>query len=370
MQIRSLKLINFRNYLSLNITFSDNLNIIYGNNGMGKTNLVEAIYVLALTKSFRTNNDKILISKEKDLFKIEGIINDFSENKFQVILNKEGKKAKINQTFLSKLSDYISKFSVIVFSPDDLHIIKTSPNERRKTLNRELSQLNNCYLKDLNKYNKILKQRNSYLKTMYINHNTSGEFLDILTNELITYGEKINKARNNYFFNINEKINANYFKIAKEKAIEIKYISDFNNFDREKLKKKYKSQQNKDTILGQTSIGIHHDDYIFQLKGEALKDYGSEGQQKNAIIAYKLAELELFYKEKGSYPVLILDDLFSELDKTKIKNILRMIKTKIQTFITTTDTKIISREIIMQSKLLKVNKGSVKEVKNISREII
>ena len=363
MQICSLKLINFRNYQSLKIEFSKTLNIIYGNNGMGKTNLVEAIYVLALTKSFRTNNDSLLINKDQDLLKIEGEIKDKTINNFKLILDSEGKKVKINDNTEPKLSDYISKFRVILFSPADLRIIKAAPSDRRKYLNRQLSQLNNVYLKTLNKYNKILKQRNAYLKTMYINQNAKVEYLDILTEELINYGEKIYIERNKYFEIINEIISKKYLRIAGAKQLKIKYLSDYKDFDKEKLLKKYKNSENKDVILGKTHVGIHHDDYMFYLNEESLKDYGSEGQQKNAIIAYKLSEIELFYKQKESYPVLILDDLFSELDNEKIENIFKVLKKRIQTFITTTNIEIISEEIINKSKIFKVDLGNVEEEK-------
>ena len=356
MQIRSLKLVNFRNYLSLKIDFSPTLNIIIGKNGMGKTNLVEAIYVLALTKSFRSNNDKLMIYQDKDLFKITGKIVDEGENTLEIILNNEGKKAKINKTSCIKLSDYISKFRVIVFSPDDLRIIKSTPGERRKTLNMQLSQLDNSYLKNLGCYNKLLKQRNSYLKTMYTNHNASIDYLDILTDKLITYGESIYKQRKNYFASLNEIIAKKY---AKKETLIIKYMTDYDNYNKNKLKQKYKKSINKDIILGATQIGIHRDDYIFQFNNNDLKDFGSEGEQKNAVITYKLAEIELFYMRHHSYPVLILDDLLSELDEGKIKNILKKINKKTQTFITTVDEKIVTSGLIKEGKIFKIKDGKI-----------
>jgi len=364
MRIKSLKLFNFRNYKNLKIDFSDTLNIIYGKNGMGKTNLVEAVYVLALTKSFRTNNDKLLISKEEELFKIEGTIIDTTENNYKITLNEEGKKVEVNNTPIPRLSDYISKLSVIIFSPDDLRIIKSTPQDRRKVLNMQLSQLNNNYLKHLNNYNKVLKQRNAYLKTMYVNHNASKDFLDILTSELIEYGEKIYEERTEYFSYLNGIIADKYSKIAGQNILEIKYLSDFKNFHKEKILKKYKSSENKDIILGKTSIGIHRDDYAFYLNGDSLKDYGSEGQRKNAIISYKLSEIEIFFQKKKTNPILILDDLFSELDNEKIKNILKMIDKNVQTFITTTDINKVSEQIKKKSKIFEAKGTKIKETKN------
>ena len=185
MQIRSLKLLNFRNYGHLEIGFVDTNNIIYGNNGMGKTNLIEAIYVLALTKSFRGSWDKVVIKNDKNLTKISGIVKDNIENNYQLIISDLGKDVRIDNNKINKLSDYISKINVILFNPDDLRIIKDTPSIRRTALNIDISQLNNNYLKLINSYNKLLKQRNAYLKTMYYNHNTSSNYLGIITDKLI-----------------------------------------------------------------------------------------------------------------------------------------------------------------------------------------
>ena len=191
MKISSLKLVNFRNYLHVNLNFSDNLNIFYGNNGVGKTNLVESIYALSLTKSFRTNNDKNLIKKDELSTKIEGVVVSNTENKYQVILNKEGKKVKIDNDLVSKISDYISNIKIVVLQPDEQTIFTDSPATRRKLLNIEISQLEKDYIIYLNNYNKILKQRNFYLRELYINGNASRDYLNILTKKLIEYGSKI-----------------------------------------------------------------------------------------------------------------------------------------------------------------------------------
>ena len=188
MKIHHLKLINFRNYEKIELDFSDGCNIIYGKNGVGKTNLVEGIYVLALTKSFRGSVDKVLIMNNKDVCSISASVTEKYENKYKIILKDGGKKVKINNTKVDKLSDYISKISIVLFNPNDLRFIKDSPTIRRNAINLEISQLNNIYLKHLNMYNKLLKQRNVYLKTTAVNGNSSSEYLDILTNKMIDYG--------------------------------------------------------------------------------------------------------------------------------------------------------------------------------------
>ncbi len=362
MKIHHLKLLNFRNYEKIEFSFAPGYNIIYGNNGSGKTNLVESIYVLALTKSFRGTVDKVLIMNSKDVCRIEGEVSDNYTNKYKLIIKNDGKKVKINDTKVDKLSDYISKISVVLFNPDDLRFIKDSPTVRRKAINLEISQINNSYLKNLNMYNKLLKQRNSYLKTTNINANSSSEYLDILTKKLIDYGEKIYLSRRKYIDLLNSRIGDLYNSICQISDLKLEYVSDYKDFDKDKIFKKYVDNLNKDIILGKTSIGVHHDDIKFKLNGINIKDYGSEGQQKNAIIAYKLTELEIFYQVRGNYPILILDDLFSELDRFKINNILNLINKDIQTFITTTEIDKVNEDILKNSKLFEVEDGYVREV--------
>lgn len=362
MKIHHLKLLNFRNYEKMEVSFSPKYNIIFGNNGSGKTNLVESIYVLALTKSFRGTVDKILLMNSKDVCRIEGEVSDKYTNKYKLILKDGGKKVKINNTKVEKLSDYISQISVVLFNPDDLRFIKDSPTIRRKSINLEISQINNSYLKNLNMYNKLLKQRNSYLKTTNINANSSSEFLTILTNKLVDYGEKIYESRRKYINLLNQKIGDLYNSICGIQDLKLEYSSDYKDFDREKILKKYQDNLNRDIILGKTTVGVHHDDIKFKLEGYNIKDYGSEGQQKNAIIAYKLTELEIFYQIRGNYPILILDDLFSELDRFKINNILNLINDDIQTFITTTEIDKINDNVLSNSKLFEVVDGEVREV--------
>lgn len=361
MKIQHLKLLNFRNYEKVELGFSDNYNIIYGNNGSGKTNLVESIYVLALTKSFRGSVDKVLIMNNKDVCRVEGSVFDKYENKYKIIIKDGGKKVKINNTKVDKLSDYISEISVVLFNPDDLRFIKDSPSIRRKAINLEISQINNIYLKNLNMYNKLLKQRNSYLKTTNINANSSKEYLDILTSKLVDYGEKIYLSRKKYIDLLNSRIGELYNSICGISDLKLEYVSDYKNFVKENIMEKYKASLNRDIIIGKTSIGVHHDDVRFKLESYNIKDYGSEGQQKNAIIAYKLTELEIFYQVRGNYPILILDDLFSELDRFKINNILNLINKNIQTFITTTEIDKISENILERSKLFEVVDGDIRE---------
>ena len=353
MKIDSLSLMNFRNYETLNISFG-NLNIIYGLNGSGKTNIVEAIYMLALTKSFRINNDKIMIKKGKIKAKIKGnVLKKNDENEFGVEISNDGKIVAINGEKQDKVSDYVSKINVILFNPSDTRLIDDAPSERRKMLNIEISQIYKEYLVVLTNYQRILKQRNFYIRGMYINGSYTSEYLDILTKKLVEYGKVICKYRQDFIDNINKYIKSNYEKIFGSGTLKIRYISTFKNKSEDDLIKRFKDNYQKELSVGKTLEGIHHDDIMFILDNNNLKEWGSEGQRKNAIISFKLAEINVINEIKGYYPILILDDLFSELDKEKITNLLGMLDRNVQTFITTTDLKNISKKVIKDAKKLK-----------------
>lgn len=364
MKINSLKIVNFRNYDKVNLDFSDSLNIIYGNNGVGKTNLVEAIYALSLTKSFRTNNDKNLIKNGELSTKIEGVVEKGTKNTYQVVLSKEGKKVKIDNDIVSRVSEYISNINIILLEPEEQMIFTASPATRRKLLNIEISQLKKDYIIYLNNYNKTLKQRNFYLRELYINGNASRDYLNILTNKLIDYGLKIYEMRCNFIEKINEFIEEKYHTIFETGHLNIKYISDYNKKNVDDLYNLYVKNYNKEINIGKTFMGIHHDDIVFELDGHNISEWGSNGQKKNAIFAFKLAEIEVFKKEKGTNPILILDDLFSALDNEKIRNIVELLNDNIQTFITTTELERIDSKLLNDAKLFNVINGNIMEVEN------
>ena len=361
MKIDSLSLMNFRNYETLNISFGD-LNIIYGLNGSGKTNIIEAIYTLALTKSFRINNDKVMIKKEKIKAKIKGnVLKNGDENTFGVEISNDGKVVTINGEKQDKVSDYVSRINVILFNPSDTRLIDESPMIRRKMLNIEISQIYKEYLVILTNYQRILKQRNFYLRGMYVNGSYTNTYLDILTKKLIEYGSIICKYREKFVDNINKYIASNYEKIFGSGTLKIRYVSTFKNKSEDDLIKRYKDNYQKELSVGKTLEGIHHDDIVFVLDNNNLKEWGSEGQRKNAIISFKLAEINVINEIKGYYPILILDDLFSELDKEKVTNLLGMLDRNVQTFMTTTDLKNISKKVIKDAKKFKVNDGILEE---------
>lgn len=364
MKINNLKLINFRNYDNLEMSFSDNLNIIYGNNGSGKSNLIEAIYLLALTKSFRTSNDQFLIKKDKPSCSIKGIIETDEKTTYEINFSSEGKKVYIDSDKINKLSDYVSRINIVLYNPLDNKIINDAPAFRRKMLDIEISQINNEYLILLSNYNKVLKHRNAYLKQLYLNGNASSEYLDILTRKLVQYGLKIHEIRHDYIKRINENITKVYRNIFEYGDLKIKYKSEYSGKDFDKVITMYQKEYRKEMAFGKTLSGIHHDDIEFNLDGNNIKEYGSVGQQKNAIISFKLSELLIVKELKGEYPILILDDLFSELDTIKINNIIHMLNKEVQTFVTTTNIDNINKELLKNSTTFKVDAGNIERNDN------
>ena len=361
MQITELKLTNFRNYSVQKWNFYPTKNIIIGNNGEGKTNIVEAIYYLSITKSFRTMNDDVVIKDGEERSVVEGNIKTRINNKYKIVISKTGKKVFIDQNPILKLSDYISQINIVLFNPEDLKLIKDNPSTHRKLINMELSILDNNYLKLLSKYNKILKQRNTYLKSMMLNGMVPKDYLDILTEKLVDCGIQIYEKRSKFINDINEYLGVNYQKITKKEGLSLRYISDYKDLSKEELLKKYQTLHKKDVNYGKTHYGIHLDDFVYYFNEHYAKDYLSEGEQKNAIISFKLAEVKVFQNQTGTMPILILDDLFSELDHEKITRIIKFFKKSIQIFITTTDLKKIDEKILSNSKVFTIKRGKIEE---------
>ena len=361
MIIKNIKLVNYRNYNSLNLDFNDKINIIIGNNAQGKTNILESIYVLALTKSYDKAVDKNLIMFNEKFLKINGLVNINSYNKnFEVLINESYKKVKINNNEISKMKDYISKINVILFTPDDINIFKDSPGSRRRLLNIELSQIFSEYVDLYNKYNVILKQRNEYLKSNNINK----LYLDIINEKFVDLAISIIDYRLNYINEINNYIKDIFYDITNINDLEIKYITNIEfNEDKEVMKDKFLSKLNdnydREKLYGNSLYGPHRDDFSFFLTNKDLSIYGSQGQLRCAMISYKLSELEIFNKYKKEYPILLLDDVFSELDLNKRNNVIKYLKDDVQTIITTTDIDMIDKQIVSKAKIITIDNGKV-----------
>ena len=365
MRIEHLKLTNFRNYSVLDIDFNNNVNIFIGDNGKGKTNILESIYVLSLTKTNRYGVEENLIKFDEEVAKVEGIIrNSDLIKKQEISLTKNRKQTFINNKEIRRIKDYISNFCVISFTPSDLEIIKGSPNVRRNMINIDISQLHNNYISYLNEYNQIIKIRNEYLKKMNLDGNSDIRYLDVINDKMIDIGSKIYEYRFDFFNKINQILPKIFKKITNLDDIFIKYNStvDLDILNKDEFKKKYESKLKKnfkvELMQGVTLTGPHRDDFSFELKGLDMKNFASQGQQRLAVIALKIAEIYLFKEETKEYPVLLLDDIFSEIDSRKRNKIIKFLLNDIQS-ITTTDINDINSELVNNAKVFKVNNNKL-----------
>ncbi len=368
MKLTRLNLTNFRNYSSASILLNDRMNIFLGDNAQGKTNLLESIIILSLTKSHRVLNSPNIIMFNKNKCKIQGVVKKNKVvSKLEVHLSNLEKKLFVNSNNVNKVADYISNLNVIVFTPDDLEIVKGSPNIRRNLLNMQLSQISKSYLNTYNEYNKILKTRNEYLKVLFNNSIADKNYLDILTDKLIEKAIIIYKKRKEYVDKINNSIDKNFQYIFNDSGLNVKYLNniDIESYEEEEIRKKLREKLNKnysrELQYGMTMYGPHRDDLLFHYKGSDLKIYGSQGQQKIAILCFKLSEIPIFKEYSGFYPVLLLDDIFSELDIKKRNKILKLVNEfSIQSIITTTDLKNISRKNLEDAFIYEVKNAKIK----------
>ena len=334
MYIKNIKLKNFRNYENQEINLENKINIFYGDNAQGKTNILEAIYLCALGKSFRTKKEKelILFSKENSFVEINYQKKD-REGKINLEINNK-KYFSLNNIKLKKLSEILGNINIVLFSPDDINIIKGSPENRRKFLNIMISQLRPKYVYNYNLYLKILEQRNNYLRQIKF-ENKNKELLDIWNQQLTICAENVYNYRKEFIEKILNKINNIHLKISNEKEkINIKYISNFKN--KEDFLKQLKESEDIDIQKGYTSRGIHRDDFEIFINNNKLNIYGSQGQIRSFILSLKISEMEIIYDEIGEYPILLLDDFMSELDEKRRLGFLNSVNNA-QVLITCTD---------------------------------
>ncbi len=368
MIIRSLRVTNFRSYDRFNITLGSKMNIFIGNNASGKTNILEAIAILGLTKSFRNGLDSDVIKFNRKKASIEGrILNNRQIKDLKIDFLDKNKDIYVNSKKVQKYADYLSNLNIIVFTPNDLDIIKGSPNIRRNLLNMTLSQISYSYLVTYNEYNKILKTRNEYLKILFTNGIADKSYLDILTDKLVEKAVLIYQERYEYLSLINNYISDIYRNITEDiRIIKIEYKPNIiiNSYDIESIRRSlsdtYKKNYKRELNAGMTLFGPHRDDFNFIMDNNTdMKIYASEGQQKCAVLSYKLASIPIFKENNGTNPILLLDDIFSELDLNKRNKLLKYVSKDIQSIITTTDLKNISKPTLNNAVIFKVNDGKV-----------
>ena len=333
MYIKEINMENFRNYNSQKIYLNEKTNIFFGDNAQGKTNILEAIFITSLGKSFRTNKEKELIKDNNEFSKIE--IKFLKNNRVEKINLEISDKKKffINDIPVKKISEIIGKINIVLFTPEDIEILRHESLRRRKFLNIMISQLRPMYIHLLTQYNKSLEQRNNYLKQIKY-ENKSKTYLEVWDEQLVKTGLKIYEYRKEFIEKINEKINDIHLKTTENKEkIEIKYKT---NINKENYREKLYNNQEIDIQKGFTNIGIHRDDFEIYINGKNIAVYGSQGQQRSSIISLKLAEAEVVYDEIEEYPILLLDDFMSELDKKRINGFIKNIKNN-QVLITCTE---------------------------------
>ena len=352
MWINRIKINNFRNYKNAEINLNKKINIFYGENAQGKTNIIEAIYLCSIGKSFRTNKEKELIKFDEEICNVE-IDFEKSDRDGNISINIGNKKnVFINKIKIKKLSELLGNINVVIFTPGDTNILRGLPENRRKFLNVMISQLRPKYMHIYNLYKKTLDERNTYLKNI---ENQKYDLLEIYDEKLAEYGFEIYKYRNEFINKIKDKIKIIHKNITNEKEeIEIKYTS--NGEDKNEFLKLLKQRKNLDIIKGYTTKGIHRDDFQIFINDLPVDVYGSQGQNRTAVLSLKLAELQVIYDEIGENPILLLDDFMSELDEKRRSNFLENIKDT-QVIITCTDNfEIIAEDISYYN----VNNGNIK----------
>ncbi len=360
MYIKKIELKNFRNYENIDVDFDKNINFIIGNNAQGKTNLLESIFMSSIGKSFRTSKDNEMIGFDKDFCKINTFAQkNFSDLEVEILLKRDlGKFIKVDGINKAKTSDLLDNIYIVIFSPEDLKIIKDEPEKRRKFIDRELSIIKPSYYDALSNYKKVLIQRNIYLKEKYIENS----ILDIWNMQLSKYGAKIISMRDEFVDKI-DKISSEIHKNitnGREKLVlkydpNIKIGKDLETVIYDELKK---SEEN-DLRLRTTTRGPHRDDIQFFIDDINVRNFGSQGQQRTAALSLKLAELNLIEEETGESAILLLDDVMSELDVIRQEFLIKSLS-NIQLFITTTEITENLKDIVKNAKVFNIENGKIK----------
>ncbi len=355
MQITRLYADNFRNLSSVLTDFNSDLNIILGANGQGKTNLLEAIYYLGTGRSHRTNKTDELINRNKSeepavvqvKLKRENDIKD----KLSLRLNTRNKVYKVNDENVDNLEDFIGYLNVVLFSPEDLQLVKGSPSIRRDFIDVEVSQVSSRYYRKLKRYDKVLSQRNNLLKDLRAGRNKNEDLLSVFTEQLVELGSDIIAKRQEVVEKLKILARLHQRRLTdNEENLKISYQLSFPREDnslKNSFKRELENNKEKEIERGYTTCGPHRDDLKLELNDFDVRKFGSQGQQRTVALALKLSELEFMKSEAGEYPVLLLDDVFSELDSERRQFLMEFIGGRVQTFLTTTD-RILAEEITTQ----------------------
>ena len=368
MYLEGIELKNYRNYETVKLSFSPSINVLIGENAQGKTNLVESIYFLAMSRSHRSPRDRELIRWDSDFAKVNGqLIKKSHSVPLEIVLSKRGKIAKMNHLEQRKLSDYIGQLNVILFAPEDLSLVKGSPSVRRRFIDMELGQMNKIYLHHLTQYQRVLKQRNQFLKKAKYDRKHDALYLDILTEQLATEGAEVLYHRYRFVKQLTkwaQEVQTDISNGKEELRISYKTTSSVSDkMSKEELlsqlQKDYEKAKEQEIDQGTTTLGAHRDDLVFYVNEKNVQTYGSQGQQRTTALSLKLAEIELMYEMTGEYPILLLDDVLSELDDSRQTHLLNAIQNKVQTFITTTSLDGVQMDLLQNPRIFKVENGEI-----------
>lgn len=368
MLVQSITLGNYRNYSNLKLGFHPNLNILIGDNGQGKTNILEAIFYAATGKSHRTNYDNELVRWHEKGMKVDLIgVKRLGKLKIEIIVRADGKKVlKVNNQMMKKLSELIGTINVVLFSPEDIMLVKGGPSIRRRFLDIEISQTSPFYCHNLANYLKVLSHRNNLLKAVREKKEKSS-LLDIWDIQLTEFGCNIIKKRIEVLKKLRLLAKEIHGRITNGKEeLALSYIATVDpskagdmpleNYYLEKLQDNRVSE----IKMGSTLIGPHRDDIEIKIGDTTVKAFGSQGQQRTCALSLKLAEMEFMKIETKEYPVLLLDDVLSELDSERRKFLLEVASGKVQTFVTATDIEDFSESLVSRSRIFRVNEGQIK----------
>ncbi|MGG5254494.1 DNA replication/repair protein RecF [Neobacillus sp. SM06] len=368
MFIEQLLLKDFRNYEQLDITFENKVNVILGENAQGKTNVMESIFVLAMAKSHRTSNDKELIRWDQEYGKIEGRVQkQYGSLPMQLVISKRGKKARLNHIEQQRLSQYVGNMNVVMFAPEDLNLVKGSPQVRRRFIDMEIGQVSPIYLHDMSQYQKILQQRNHYLKMMQLKKQNDQTMLEILTEQFIHTAVKIVAKRFEFLLLLEKWAQPIHNGISRGlETLKIEYKPSLEVSEDQELSKmiasfeeKFYKVKEREIERGTTLFGPHRDDLLFFVNERDVQTFGSQGQQRTTALSLKLAEIELIQSEISEYPILLLDDVLSELDDYRQSHLLNTIQGKVQTFVTTTSIDGIDHQTLKNAATFTVDSGTI-----------
>jgi len=362
MYLSHINLSNFKNYSSIDINFTQRINCFVGDNGVGKTNILDAIHYLSLTKSYFVNIDSVNIKHGEDFFIIKGsFMNDAGEEEVMCGLQKGKRKMfRRNGKEYTRISDHIGRYPVVMISPADNSIITDGSEERRKFMNNVISQFNRNYLNDIISYNKALKQRNRLLKDYASGGKFDRQMLELWEEQMLKPAGTIYKSRADFVEEIIPLFQQYYDHISeKREKVRLKYKSQLSKYS---MKELFERNIEKDRILGYTTSGIHRDDLNLEMDGLSIKDIGSQGQQKSYLVALKLAKFEYIRNKGGSKPILLMDDVFDKFDEKRVAQIIKLVSENRfgQIFITDTHRdrmKAVLSEINIEYKLFLIDDG-------------